>query len=145
MHWTKLYYKHISHITCRQERRSCCQVDTSVRLPCGRLSVRIPVATDLSVIYLSIEYRIKMRLQRLIYNINKLVLNLYFGFKVFIRKLEKSLCTSLIVRIKSILMIDMHKNVIRYQIEHGFYVNKNVNNATSLLMARISLIDEKRD
>ena len=41
-------------------------------------------------------------------------------------------------------MIDMHKNVIRFWIEYGLrYVNKNVNNATSLQMARISLIDEK--
>ena len=43
-------------------------------------------------------------------------------------------------------MIDTHKNVIRYyrKIEHEvYYVNKYVNNATFLQMARISLIDEK--
>ena len=43
-------------------------------------------------------------------------------------------------------MIEMHKNVIRYKKERGLrYINKNknVNNATSLQIARISLIDEK--
>ena len=41
-------------------------------------------------------------------------------------------------------MIDIHKTVIRYLIEHSIpYVNKYVNNATFLYMARISLIDEK--
>ena len=41
-------------------------------------------------------------------------------------------------------MIDTHKNVIRYYIKHELhYVNKYVNNPTSLQMARISLIDEK--
>ena len=43
-------------------------------------------------------------------------------------------------------MIDTHKNVIRYYVEHGLhYVNKYVNNATTLQMARISWIDEKLD
>ena len=43
-------------------------------------------------------------------------------------------------------MIDTYKHMIRYQIEHEFhYVNKYVNNATSLQMAQISLIDEKLD
>ena len=43
-------------------------------------------------------------------------------------------------------MIDIHKNVIRYEIEHGLrYVNKYVNNATFLYMGRISLIDTKLD
>ena len=43
-------------------------------------------------------------------------------------------------------MIDTHKNVIRYQKEHELhYVNKYVNNPTSLHMARISLIEEKLD
>ena len=43
-------------------------------------------------------------------------------------------------------MIEMHENVIRYLREHRLcYVNKNVNNPTSLQMARISLIDEKHD
>ena len=43
-------------------------------------------------------------------------------------------------------MIDTHNNVIRYYIEHELhYVNKYVNNPTSLQMARISLIDEKLD
>ena len=76
-----------------------------------------------------------MRPHRLIHDINKLVLDLYFRFQFFIRKLDKSLCTSLIIRIKCILLIEMHKNVIRYKKEHG-YVNKNVNNATALQMAR---------
>ena len=51
---------------------------------------------------------------RLIYDINKPVLNLYFQFEFFIRKLDNSLCTSLITGSKLILMIDKHKNVIRY-------------------------------
>ena len=38
------------------------------------------------------------------------------------------------------------QNVIRYKIKHEVrYVNKYVDNATSLQMARISLIDEKTD
>ena len=41
-------------------------------------------------------------------------------------------------------MIDTHKNMIKYQIElKVYYVNKYVNNATSLQMAWISLINEK--
>ena len=40
-------------------------------------------------------------------------------------------------------MIDTHKIVIKYKIEQKIhYVNKYVNNLTSLQMARISLIDE---
>ena len=40
-------------------------------------------------------------------------------------------------------MIDTHKIVIKYKIEHKIhYVNKYINNLTSLQMARISLIDE---
>ena len=43
-------------------------------------------------------------------------------------------------------MYDMHINMIRYYIEHRFCnLNKNVNNATSLQMAQISMIDEKLD
>ena len=43
-------------------------------------------------------------------------------------------------------MIDAHKNVKRYQIEHELHpVNKYVNNPTYLQMARISLIEEKLD
>ena len=47
-------------------------------------------------------------------------------------------------------MIDIHKNVIRYKIEHGLrlmtiYVTKYVNKATSMQMVRISLINEKLD
>ena len=43
-------------------------------------------------------------------------------------------------------MIDTHKYVIRHEIKHELhYVNKYVNKATSLQMARISLIDEKLD
>ena len=43
-------------------------------------------------------------------------------------------------------MTDTHKNVIRYLIEHEVqYVNKYVNNATSLQIAWISLIYEKLD
>ena len=43
-------------------------------------------------------------------------------------------------------MIDTHKKVMRYYIEHELHnVNKYVNNPTSLQMARISFIDEKLD
>ena len=43
-------------------------------------------------------------------------------------------------------MIDTHKNMTRYWIEHKLhYVNRYVNNPTSLQVARISLIDEKLD
>ena len=43
-------------------------------------------------------------------------------------------------------MIGTHKNVIRYWIQHELnYVNKYVNNLTSLQMARISAIDKKLD
>ena len=81
---------------------------------------------------------------RLNHDINKPDLNLYFRFEFFIRKLDNSLCTSLIIGLKRILMIDTHKNVIRYYVQHELhYVNKYVNNPTSLQMARISLIDEK--
>ena len=59
-------------------------------------------------------YRIKMWPHRLIHAINKSVLNLYFWFEFFIRKLDNSSCTSLIIRLTCILMIDIHKNVIRY-------------------------------
>ena len=53
------------------------------------------------------------------------------------------MCTLLIIRLKRILMIDTHKIVIKYKIEHKIhYVNKYINNLTSLQMARISLIDE---
>ena len=64
---------------------------------------------------------------------------MYFRFQFFIRKPDKSLCTSLIIRIKSILMIEMYRNVIRYKRDHGLhYANKNVNSATTLEMAQIS-------
>ena len=80
---------------------------------------------------------------RLIHDINKSVLNLYFRFEFSIRKLDNSLCTSLIIGLKRILMIDTHKKVIRYWVQHEIhYVNKYVNNPTSLQMARISSIDE---
>ena len=44
-------------------------------------------------------------------------------------------------------MIDTHKNVItRYKLQHELhYVNKYVNNPTSLQMVRISLMDKKLD
>ena len=43
-------------------------------------------------------------------------------------------------------MIDRHKKVIRYWIQHELhYENKYENDPTSLKMARISLIDEKLD
>ena len=86
-----------------------------------------------------------MRPYRLIHDMNKPVLNLYFQFEFFIGTLDNSLCTPLIIRIKRILMIDTYKKVIRYKIEHVLYVNKYVNNTISLQMARISLIDEKLD
>ena len=53
-----------------------------------------------------------MRPHRLIRDVNKPVLNLYFRFDFFIRKLNNSLCTLLIIRLKRILIIDTHKNVI---------------------------------
>ena len=41
-------------------------------------------------------------------------------------------------------MIDTHKNKIKYEVQQELhYINKYVNNPTSLQMARISLIDEK--
>ena len=55
----------------------------------------------------------KMWPYRLINDINKLVLNLYFRFQIFILKHDKSLRTSLIIIIKGIIMIEMHKNVVR--------------------------------
>ena len=43
-------------------------------------------------------------------------------------------------------MIDMYKKLVTYQIEHGLrYVNENVNSATSLQIAWISLIDKNLD
>ena len=88
----------------------------------------------------------KMWTHRLIHEINKPVFNVYFRFKFFIRELDNSLCTSLIIRLKRILMTDTHKNVIRYKIQHEiYYVNKYINNPTSLQMAQISLINEKLD
>ena len=82
-----------------------------------------------------------MQLHQLINDLNKLILDLYFQFKFYIRKLDKSLHTSLLIRIQSILTIDTNKNVIRYWIEYRLrYVNKYVNNPTSLQMEWISLI-----
>ena len=60
-----------------------------------------------------------MQPHQLIHYINKLLLTLNFRFQFFIYKLDKSLCTSLIIRIKSILMIDMHKHEIGYYIANG--------------------------
>ena len=55
-----------------------------------------------------------MRPHRLIHDIHldKPVLNLYFPFVFFIRKLDISLCTTLIIRLERILMIDSHIYVI---------------------------------
>ena len=78
--------------------------------------------TNRPLSYLLIKYRIKMWPHRLIHAINKPVLNLYFQFEFFICKFNNSLCTSLIIRITCILVIDIHKNVIRYQIEHEYKV-----------------------
>ena len=55
-----------------------------------------------------------MQPHRLIHDVNKPVLNLYFVYEFFIRKLNNSLYTSLIIRLKHFLMIDTHKIVIRY-------------------------------
>ena len=63
---------------------------------------------------------------RLIHDINKSVLNLYLRFEFFIRKLDNSLCTSLIIRLKRIFMIDTHKNVIRYYKEHELHYLNNM-------------------
>ena len=65
--------------------------------------------TNMPPNYLFVEYRIKMWPHRLIHAINKPVLNLYFRFEFFIRKLDNSLCTSLIIRLTCILMINLHK------------------------------------
>ena len=67
--------------------------------------------TCIWVIYLYIEYQIKMRPHQL--HLFKPVLNLYFRFEFLIRKLDNSLCTSLNIRLKRI-QIDTHKNLIRY-------------------------------
>ena len=64
------------------------------------------------------EYQIKTRPHRLIPDINKPFLNLYFRFQFFIYKLDNSLNTSLIIRLKRILLIDTPKTVIRYYIQH---------------------------
>ena len=56
-----------------------------------------------------------MRPHQLIHDINKPVLNVYFRFEFFIHKLDNSSCTSLNIRLKRILMINTHKNVIRTQ------------------------------
>ena len=45
----------------------------------------------------------------LIHDINKHVLNLYFRFEFVIGKLDNSLCTSLIIGLKRILMSDTYK------------------------------------
>ena len=61
-----------------------------------------------------------MRPNRLFHDINE-----PSSICIFIRKLDNSLCTSLIIRFKRILNIDTHKNVIRYYIQHELhYVNK---------------------
>ena len=83
---------------------------------------------------------------RLIHDINKSVLSSYYSIEFFIHKLDNSLCTSLIIRLKCILLIDTYKNVTRYEIEHEVhYVNKCVKIVTSLQMALISLKDDKLD
>ena len=72
------------------------------------------------------EYRIKTWPHRLTHDINKPVLNLFFRFQFFIRKLDKPLCTSVIVKIKN-YPIDILKNVFGYynRIKEGVrYVNK---------------------
>ena len=74
------------------------------------------------------EYRIKTWPHRLTHDINKPVLNLFFRFQFFIRKLDKPLCTSVIVKIKN-YPIDILKNVFGYynRIKEGVrYVNKIV-------------------
>ena len=62
--------------------------------------------TNNNLSYLSVNrIGIKMWPHRLIHVINKPDLNLYFWFEFFIRKLDNSLCTSLIIGLKRILMI----------------------------------------
>ena len=61
--------------------------------------------TNMPPNYLFVEYRIKMWPHRLIHAINKPVLNLNFRFEFFIRKLDNSLCTSLIIRLTCILWL----------------------------------------
>ena len=67
-----------------------------------------------------------MRPHRLIHDMNKLVLDLYFpictfGFS-FSTVNSINLCSHhlIIIRIKNITMIDLHKNVIRYEIDTDF-------------------------
>ena len=69
--------------------------------------------TGLWVIYLRIKYQIKMRPQRLIHEINKPVLNLYFRFEFFIRKLYLCVHHLIIIRIKCILMIDIYTKMLK--------------------------------
>ena len=51
----------------------------------------------------------KMWTQRLIHEINKPVLNVYFRFEFFIRELDNSLSRSLIVRFKRILIVTCYR------------------------------------
>ena len=72
--------------------------------------VTFPLITKVSELFICIwNTRIKMQPRRLIHDINKPVLNLYFRFEFFIRKLNNYLCTSLIIRLARILMIDNTK------------------------------------
>ena len=82
-----------------------------------------------------------MRPRRLIHDIKKPVLNLYFRFEFFIRKLDHSLCTSLITRLKRIpqkcdYILDRTRTSLCKQLckQPGF-----------LQITRISLLDEKLD
>ena len=81
---------------------------------------------------------------RLIHDINKPVLNLYFQFEFFIRKLDYSLCTSLIIGLKRIIMIDTHKHVIKILGTTRTSLCKQICKQP-FQMARISLKDEKLD
>ena len=71
--------------------------------------------THRSLSYFSVNrIQIKMLPHRFIYGIINPVFNLYFRFELFIRKLDNSLCISLIIILKRISMIDTHKHVIIY-------------------------------
>ena len=77
-----------------------------------------------------LAYRIKMEVSPI--NLWYMYKQTRPQFQYFLRKLDKSMCTSDILSMKSTLMIDINGKVIRYQIEKLRYVNKYKHNATIL-------------
>lgn len=93
--------------------------------------------------YLLIEYRIKIRPQRLIHDVYKPALVLSFWF-LWVNLINLCAYILLIIRIKVPLELIYTKCVLTSDITRTFHVKKNhVSKATSLRMARISLIEEK--